>query len=121
MSGIALRFMLTGIGFLLFGMLLGVHMGISEDHSLSPVHAHLNLVGGLMFMIFALFYHTVPESALGIYCRAHYWLSLAGVVTLAPGIAMTLVGGGPGLAILGSLLTLASVGFFAVVLLRHRG
>ena len=48
MSRIALRFLLTGIGFLLFGMLWGIQMGMVGDHSQMPSHAHLNLVGGVL-------------------------------------------------------------------------
>ncbi|WP_370212790.1 hypothetical protein [Roseovarius sp.] len=121
MSRIALRFLLTGIGFLLFGMLWGIQMGMVGDHSQMPSHAHLNLVGGVLFLIFGLFYHCVPESALGFYCRAHYWLSLIGVVVMVAGTAYTIAGGHHGLAILGSFITLAAMVLFGVVVIRHRG
>ncbi len=39
------RFFIAGIVFVLLGMILGMWMGMNEDFTYAPVHAHLNLVG----------------------------------------------------------------------------
>ena len=42
--------------YLIIGILLGIGMGISNNHILTPVHAHLNLLGwasmGLMGLLY---------------------------------------------------------------------
>ncbi len=38
-------FLVTGSLFLIVGIGLGIQMGASGDHSLMPVHAHINLLG----------------------------------------------------------------------------
>jgi hypothetical protein len=35
---------------LLVGMLAGTVMGIQQDFALGPAHAHLNLIGGVLFV-----------------------------------------------------------------------
>lgn len=49
----------------LAGMVWGVVMGISRDHSAMPAHAHLNLLGWVSLFLFGIFYHLHP----GIDCR----------------------------------------------------
>ena len=38
-------FLVMGACYLLVGVLFGMYMGGSGDHSLAPVHAHINLLG----------------------------------------------------------------------------
>ncbi|MBS0527769.1 MAG: hypothetical protein JSS22_00040 [Proteobacteria bacterium] len=40
---------------LLAGMAAGIAMGIKQDFSLAPAHAHLNLVGGVLLFVFGLY------------------------------------------------------------------
>ena len=42
------------------GMLWGIAMGISEDHSTMPAHAHLNLLGWVSLILFGIYYHLNP-------------------------------------------------------------
>ena len=59
---------------LLIGMLAGVVMGMQQDFTLAPAHAHLNLVGGVLLFMFGLYkamkqdyealHGQVPSSAL---------------------------------------------------------
>ena len=42
------------------GMLWGIVMGISEDHSTMPAHAHLNLLGWVSLFLFGIYYHLHP-------------------------------------------------------------
>ena len=44
----------------LIGMTLGMVMGIREDFTLAPAHAHLNLVGFVVPFLAGLYYRAVP-------------------------------------------------------------
>jgi hypothetical protein len=47
----------------LSGMIVGIVMGIRQDFTLVPVHAHLNLLGFVTMFLSALYYRVVPEAA----------------------------------------------------------
>jgi len=42
------------------GMIWGIAMGISQDHSTLPAHAHLNLLGWVSLFLFGIYYHLHP-------------------------------------------------------------
>ena len=45
----------------LAGMSLGIYMGIAQDHSLMPVHAHLNLIGWVTMFLMGLYYRRMSR------------------------------------------------------------
>ena len=119
MRGLPFAFLLLGVISVLIGMAWGIQMSASGDHSLSPAHAHLNLLGYVSFFLFALYYHAVP-AAVGRLAQVHFAVALAGVVVLVPGIVMAITGTGEALAKSGSLLTLVSMLIFLAVVIRSR-
>lgn len=42
------------------GMIWGIIMAVSRDHSAMPAHAHLNLLGWVSLFLFGVFYHLHP-------------------------------------------------------------
>jgi len=60
MKGVANWFFTTAALCVLIGMAWGIQMAATGDHSLSPAHAHLNLVGWVTMGLFGLYYHNVP-------------------------------------------------------------
>ncbi len=121
MKGIARYFMLLALIWVILGMVWGLQMAATHDHTLAPAHAHLNLVGWVTFAIFAFYYHLVPAAASGLLPKLHLALALSGVVLMIPGIAMVLTRKGETLAQIGSLLTLFSMVIFALVVWRSAG
>jgi hypothetical protein len=81
----ATAFQRTGVVFLLVGLCLGMRMGMSQDFSLTPVHTHLNLAGGVLMFVAGLFYAQRPEVPRWA-VTTHYWLHLAGAILLVTGI-----------------------------------
>ncbi len=104
----------------LVGMTLGVYMAASHDHVLAPVHAHVNLIGWVGMFLAGLFYAQRPDAAGGTLARAHLAFTVAGLLVLAPGLAGVLLGYpfGELMAALGSILTIAAMALFAVVVFR---
>lgn len=109
MRGIGLLFFASGVVYVILGMLWGIHMGMSQDFTLAPAHAHLNLVGFVTMALAGLFYHLTPRAADSLLARVHYVLATLGVWMMVPGIVRVLTGSGEGLAIAGSLTTLAGM------------
>lgn len=81
----ATAFQRTGVVFLLVGLCLGMRMGMTQDFSLTPVHTHLNLAGGVLMFVAGLFYASRPEIPRWA-VSLHYWLHLGGAVLLVAGI-----------------------------------
>lgn len=94
-------------------------MGVAHDFTLVPVHAHVNLVGWVSMFLAGLFYHAYPDSDGGL-ARIHALLAIPGLLVLAPGIfgAATERPWGEPVAIVGSLLTMAGLLVFTVVVFR---
>ena len=74
-------FVLLGTGFLVIGIVFGMYMGGSGDTRFAPLHAHLNLLGFVLSMIFAFAYHLFP-AMLGRMATAHFWLHAIGAAVL---------------------------------------
>jgi hypothetical protein len=47
-------YLTIGLLWLLGGMLLGEHMGRTQDHGQLPTHAHIMLVGGVLSILWAI-------------------------------------------------------------------
>jgi len=112
-------FLGSAILFGLIGMILGIAMGIRQDFTLTPVHAHLNLVGWASLALYGLAYRTGIVRR-DLWATVHYAVALAGAVVMPVGIYVATTQDNPALAIIGSLLTLASLLLFGINFLRTR-
>ncbi|MCC0036024.1 MAG: hypothetical protein H6887_12290 [Hoeflea sp.] len=119
MKSTATKFYATGALFALCGMIWGIVMSATQDHTLSPAHGHLNLIGFVVMTVFGTFYALSPGAAASRLAGIHYFLTLAAVLIIVPGIVMAISGSGETLAKIGSVLTLAAMALFAFLVLRH--
>lgn len=120
MRGISFAFMICGILAVVFGMGWGLQMGASQDFTMAPAHAHLNLLGWVSMSIYAVYYHLVPRAADTSLARAHFILAVGGLIVMVPGIAMANTGRGEILAISGSVVVFLSMLVFLSVVVRSR-
>ena len=120
MRGVALWFFVTAVLYVVAGMLFGIHMSVSQDHSLAPAHAHLNLIGWVSMGLFGLYYHVVPKAAQGLLPKIHFAVATLGLWLLIPGIVSAIQDNGETLAKAGSLVTVASALLFLVIVIRSR-
>lgn len=118
MKGISFYFMVLAVIAVTCGMALGIHMAISHDHTLAPVHAHLNLIGWVTMALFAIYYHIVPQAGQGLLPKIHLAVATVGVVTIVPGIALAVTKQTEGLAAIGSIITLVSMVIFLITVVK---
>jgi hypothetical protein len=85
-------FIVMGAVYLLVGIGLGSYMGGSGDHSLAPVHAHINLLGFTLMTVFGIGYLLVPGLAQGALPRVHFWLHQIGALGLLVGLFLLMSG-----------------------------
>jgi hypothetical protein len=105
---------------LLVGMLTGIAMGMLQDFTLAPAHAHLNLVGGVLLFLFGLYYRLVPAAGTSALAKVQGWLHMVGAILFPAGVAVVLLKGEAFLAvpIVGSLIVAAAMAIFMVIVLR---
>ena len=120
MKQIAFAFFALGAISVTLGMVWGIQMSATHDHTLSAAHAHLNLVGWVTFAIFGLYYHLVPAAAASSLARIHLALAVLGLVALVPGIVLAINETTEILAVVGSFLTLAAMLVFLWTVFRNR-
>jgi hypothetical protein len=71
---------------------LGIVMGASGDHTLTAVHAHLNLLGWVTMVLFALIGMAHPAITEGPVATAQFWLHNIGVPVMLGALALRLKG-----------------------------
>ena len=77
---------MTGVVFLLVGMVFGLKMSMSMDFTLHGLHAHLNLLGFVVMTLFGLCYSQWPKMQEGVLCKVHYLIH-----TVSVAVAMSLL------------------------------
>jgi hypothetical protein len=112
--------MRAGAMFLVVGMVWGIEMGIRQEFSLAPAHAHFNLVGGVLLFVFGLYYRMVPAARESALAKWQGSLHFIGALLFPVGIAAVIKNGTAFivLPIIGSLIVVVAVALFAVIVFR---
>jgi len=119
MKGVAFNFFATGAVFVTLGMIWGIVMAISGDHTFAGSHAHLNLVGWVTMALFGAYYALTPGAAGAGMAKIHFALFVLGVIVFIRGIALAIAEKTEALAAIGSLIVLASMLVFVMTIFRH--
>jgi cbb3-type cytochrome oxidase subunit 1 len=86
MTSISRGFLTTAIVYCLLGMLLGLHMAMTQNHGEMPTHAHVQLIGWVSFFLFGLFYFQFGKAVRPILAVLHFWLAQAAMLGLMIGL-----------------------------------
>jgi hypothetical protein len=78
--------------FVLVGMGWGIQMGITQDHSAFPAHAHLNLLGWVSLFLFGVYYHLNPSLDKAGAARIQVWIWIVGTITETIGLGLVYTG-----------------------------
>lgn len=89
---VARNFILVGSAYLILGVILGMYMGGSGDHSLSILHAHINLLGFTLMAVFGVVYKVFPAMAVSGLARLHFWAHTVGSLVLLALLYLLLTG-----------------------------
>jgi hypothetical protein len=120
MKALPFWFIVVGALLGLAGMLWGIQMAITQDHSLAPGHAHNNLVGFVLMVIYGAYYKLVPAAADTRLALVHFVLALIGALTMGAGVAMATSGNGEWLAQIASIATILGMAIWVYTIFRHR-
>jgi hypothetical protein len=99
----------AAVVFVVAGMIWGIIMAISDDHSAMPAHAHLNLLGWVSLFLFGIYYRLHPSLKGTTSARVQVWVWIIGTVILTIGVGLVHTGHAVGDPV-------AGVGSFVVLL-----
>ncbi|MGG1517939.1 cytochrome-c oxidase [Paenibacillus oryzisoli] len=86
------RKMIIGSTFyFVIGVLMGMGMSMSENYTLSPVHAHINLLGWVSMALGGMLYHVFPAAGASRLGKWHFWLHMIGIPVMMAGLASMLL------------------------------
>jgi cbb3-type cytochrome oxidase subunit 1 len=75
-------YLLMGALYLVIGIVLGGYMSATSDHTLAPLHAHINLLGFVVMSIFGIVFRLIPAIGDSGLAKAQFWLHQAGALVL---------------------------------------
>ena len=106
--------------FVLAGMLWGLQMAISNDHSAFPAHAHLNLLGWVSLFLFGIYYRLNPALDRSKAALVQVGIWSLGTVVMGVGVGLVHTGheAGDPIAAVGSLIVLAGMITFGWLVFR---
>lgn len=70
----------------ILGLVVGLGMGMTQNFSLMPAHAHTNLAGFVVLFLFGLAYQAFPAMAAHRLARVQAWSAVLGAVVFAAGL-----------------------------------
>jgi FtsH-binding integral membrane protein len=106
--------------FVLAGMVWGLQMAISNDHSAFPGHAHLNLLGWVSLFLFGIYYRLNPSVDRSRAALVQVGIWSLGTAVMAVGVGLVHTGheSGDPIAAVGSLIVLAGMLLFGWLVFR---
>ena len=124
MSNTFLRLSVLFVG---LGVSIGYWMGMTHDFTVSPVHAHINLLGWVSMFLYGLFYRAFPVATQGWLPKVHLTLAIIGLPVMMIGLTIQLLAVAalmpivPILMIVGPTMVLLGMFAFAVIVFRATG
>ena len=120
MPKVSFAFFATGALAVLVGMTMGMWMGATQQFTLSPVHAHINLIGWASMGLMGTFYALAGERAPRKLAWANYGLVTVGLIIMAPSLGKMLLGDPKfetGVMISSMIVAAGALSFFVAVLM----
>jgi hypothetical protein len=78
--------------YLIIGVSMGIAMGASQNFTLRPVHAHVNLLGWTTMALAGLIYSVFPKAGESRLARAHFWLMNLALPVMMVALGLVLFG-----------------------------
>ncbi len=103
------------------GAVLGMYMSMSHTFNLTPVHAHINLLGWTALTLAGLIYHLFPKASESSLAKIHFWGHNIGLPVMMLGLTLFVYGHEqfePAIAV-GATITVISILIFVVNVLKN--
>ena len=101
--------------YLVLGVALGIAMGASENFTLRPVHAHVNLLGWATLALSGLIYSIFPQAGQSLLAKWHFWLLNLALPVMMVALTLLLLGNKNVIPLLGIAEIVAALAVLAFV------
>lgn len=91
-SDVGIIWLKLAVVYLILGVAMGIVMGASENFTLRPVHAHVNLLGWATMALAGLIYSIFPKAGRSKLATLHFWLSNLSLPVMTVALALLLTG-----------------------------
>jgi hypothetical protein len=78
--------------YLIAGISLGIMMGASQNFTLRPVHAHINLLGWTTMGLAGLIYSVFPKAGQSRLAKVHFWILNLAMPVMMVSLSLILLG-----------------------------
>jgi putative solute:sodium symporter small subunit len=102
------KFVLTGLGYAILGMILGIMMAASKDHGQHVTHAHIMLLGFVVSFIYGLCHKLWLNNTTSGLSKIQFYLHQLGSIVLFIGLFL-FYGGHVPLEVVDPVLAIASI------------
>ncbi|HYD95829.1 MAG TPA: hypothetical protein VEC01_10930 [Noviherbaspirillum sp.] len=109
-SPVGIVWLKLAVLYLIVGVGLGIAMGASENFTMRPVHAHINLLGWTTMALAGLVYSVFPEAGASRLAKIHFWLNNISLPVMAIALALVLSGARQVVPVLAASEILAAAG-----------
>lgn len=80
------KFVLTGLGYAIIGLALGIFMAASKDHGQLVTHAHIMLIGFVVSFIYGLCHKLWLNNIVSKLSQAQYYIHQVGTLGIVTGL-----------------------------------
>jgi hypothetical protein len=91
-SGAGVIWLKLSISYLLVGIVMGIAMGASQNFTLRPVHARVNLLGWTTMALAGLIYSVFPKAGASWLARVHFWMLNLSLPVMMVALSLVLLG-----------------------------
>ena len=111
----------AAVALVVCGMVWGIIMAASGDHSTLPAHAHLNLLGWVSLFLMGIFYQLHPRIDASRVARVQVLVWIPAVIVQAIGVGLVHAGNPAGepLAAISSIVVLGDMLLFGFIVFRR--
>ena len=92
MPRVSLWFFAVASVYVLIGMGFGIFMGATQNFTIAPAHAHLNLIGWVTMALYGTFFALARDASKKL-AWTIFWLNTVAVTIMFPSLAMVLTQG----------------------------
>jgi hypothetical protein len=92
MPRVSLWFFAVATLYVLVGMGFGIFMGATQNFTIAPAHAHLNLIGWVTMALYGTFFALARDASKKLAWTV-FWLNNAAATIMFPSLAMVLIQG----------------------------
>lgn len=92
LSPVGIVWLKMAVLYLMVGVALGIAMGASENFTLRPVHAHINLLGWATMALAGLVYSVYPHAGMNRLAKVHFWTTNLALPVMSIALTLLLLG-----------------------------